>query len=469
MKIFHRFSLSDFLLRFGESNVNIHPYYITFYGPFSISSHYDKNISVNRYKKILIICKKENLDSCKSLSNDLKNGLEGNNWRVYKGFNNIFRTNIDFQVVDYDSGNDYDPNKILSVYEDNYESKTFPLIVLPKTARSEIDSIYYRVKANFLNPELGELSSPTQIVTTDTLKNSSIYIWSLLPMAIQLFVKMGGVPYSLAQSPVTKERTLSGKISLHIIGLGLSRDPLNNKNYVGYVSVFDSYGVWVFGDSNVLDSNNVPTSFGEIISRYIKDIASKSSVQDHIVIIHYSGKELGRDDDEKIRKAIQEAKNSLGSRVIIFVLKINYSDLVLIDDSSEYQGKSGENSWYPPIGLTIKLKNNVYALSTTGTFKISNQQTKANIFRGLPTLLLVSRHIELENESNLDESNLDDLTLIRTVFAMARLNYVSVQNPMLKEPITTRYSREIAYLTSRVFRVSEKTLPENVKKVMWFI
>jgi hypothetical protein len=62
---------------------------------------------------------------------------------------------------------------------------------------------------------------------------------------------------------------------------------------------------------------------------------------------------------------------------------------------------------------------------------------------------------------------------------MCRLNYNSIQNPVLREPITTRYSREIAWLLLRAYDLIAHERGINVDKVelnldrignvMWFI
>jgi hypothetical protein len=36
------------------------------------------------------------------------------------------------------------------------------------------------------------------------------------------------------------------------------------------------------------------------------------------------------------------------------------------------------------------------------------------------------------------------------VFALARINYVSVYKHLISEPVTTRYARELAYIISRL-------------------
>jgi argonaute-like protein implicated in RNA metabolism and viral defense len=125
-------------------------------------------------------------------------------------------------------------------------------------------------------------------------------------------------------------------------------------------------------------------------------------------------------------------------------------------------------SGYPPIGLTLQLKPDIYLMFTSGYFFGTHTSVKVNIRRGLSRARIISRHKEMELAK--DELKLGDKELLATVFGMCRLNYSSVQNPVAREPITVRYSREIAWLSLRLSELGTN-LDEDIriKKVMWFI
>ena len=81
---------------------------------------------------------------------------------------------------------------------------------------------------------------------------------------------------------------------------------------------------------------------------------------------------------------------------------------------------------------------------------------------------IVSRHREMEPVK--DELKLSDRELLATVFGMSRLIYNSVQNPAAREPITVRYSREIAWLSLRLAELGTNLDEDSlIKRVMWFI
>jgi hypothetical protein len=460
-KIYYRMGSS------GEKLVE-HRYFVIQHGPYSKSSPIDPNINVDRYKKVLIICKKDDIDLCNNLRKDLVNGLPKQT--IFKPFNQIFKTTLDFQVVEYESSNyneDKNEDKILEVYEKNYEQFTFPLVVTPNVAKSQIDSIYYRVKAQFLDETLEEKATPSQVFTKDLLKQrnesnlNTNYNWSLLPTAMQMFTKMGGVPYVLKQSCIN----VGDRFNVHFMGLGLTIDPKDRQKRVGFVTIFNDNGSLSFMDSNIL-ADNVSESYGKLVSNAIERIIYSSNVNRNILIVHYAGKELRREDDELIRNAIEYALNK-EKAIEVYAAKVNRSDIFLIDTDSPSKDKSGGAAYYPRVGNVIRLKDHLYVMTTGGVIA---ENGKTNILTGgLPSALLISIHRELSNHPS-NTNTLSDDDLVNSVFIMSRISYSNLSNPVLSEPITIKYSREIAYLTLRLSYLNERiNLPEHIKKVMWFI
>jgi hypothetical protein len=80
------------------------------------------------------------------LKKHLSEGLE--NKKIFPGFNAVFKLNIEISTVSFKS---YDPAEILSVFQEHCSdvNTCFPLIVLPRVARGEYDSIYYRTNHRY--------------------------------------------------------------------------------------------------------------------------------------------------------------------------------------------------------------------------------------------------------------------------------------------------------------------------------
>jgi len=462
MKYLLTFNIKDFRLRFG-SGTRFHPYYIIRYGPHN-------NQVAKSYKNIVVLFK-NNLDAAtrkkvEMFVEHMKNGLEER--RIFPGFNAIYRTNIDIERVAFDHSGYDNPEKVYETFNSACSdvTKCFPVIILPRVHRSLYDSMYYRTKAKFLKQGI-----TSQVFTIDLLNDKKNYRWSLLPTSIQIFTKMGGVPYILERGIVD-----SPDIQVFIMGLGISYHPLYKEQRVGYVLIFDQLGQWQFLEAGSITSEDMESGedidtlaekIAGLLNTAITRLANKIQAGRAILIIHYSGKEISSREEIALAKALQELK--LSQKILaVYVLKIKKSDIAIYDLESPFK-INGSKTGYPEIGTVFKLKRDVYLLVTTGYFEIDNLE-KGNIRWGLPSNLIISRHSEME-KINENISEINDESLLASVFGLCRLNYASVQNPVSTEPITTRYSREIAWLTLRLQEAtkSKSEFATAFRTRMWFI
>jgi hypothetical protein len=466
--VFEYYDLQSFPLRFGGGRIGFSAYEIIYNGPVAYGPLYgDAQLySVDRYKSILILYKNAKsgdnelqklVDS--KLRRHLSEGLDNKN--IFPGFNAIFKLNIEISAVPFEI---YDPIEIFSAFKNycNDIYTCFPLIILPRVARGDYDSIYYRTKATFLKS--GVVS---QVFALDLLKDEQNYMWSLLPTAVQIFTKMGGIPYTLHKG-ILAEKT-SENVAVFIMGFGVSHHPLLKKRAVGHLVIFDQAGTWCFMDSTALlldRGEDVSEKIASLLARSITSILKHSKRRDNVLVVHYSGKEISRVEEEAIASAIKSVEKQLEKFLAVYVLKIKDSDIVIYDTRSEYLVNKAETG-YPPIGLTLQLKPGLYLMFTSGYFQ-AQRGPRGNIRRGLSRARIVSRHREMEPVK--DELKLSDRELLATVFGMSRLIYNSVQNPVAREPITVRYSREIAWLSSRLAELGTNLDEDNlIKRVMWFI
>jgi hypothetical protein len=258
-------------------------------------------------------------------------------------------------------------------------------------------------------------------------------------------------------------------VAVFIMGLGISYHPLLKRRGVGYLMVFDQAGTWYFMDSIVLllgRDEDISEKVARLLTRSVSNILKYSKKRSNVLVIHYSGKEVGRVEEEAIVDAIKSAEEKLSKFLAVYILKIKDSDIVVHDTQSEYSSDMTKTG-YPPIGLTLQLKPGLYLMFTSGYFEIGIG-ARGNIRRGLSRARIISRHKEMEPAK--DELKLGDRELLATVFGMCRLHYSSVQNPIAREPITTRYSREIAWLSLRLSELGTNLDEDSrIKRVMWFI
>jgi len=274
---------------------------------------------------------------------------------------------------------------------------------------------------------------------------------------------MGGVPYVLNRGIVSGE---SQDYSVFIMGLGISQHPLYKNRGVGFITVFDNKGAWYFMNAKTVlmrkDYEDLRVKLSELLRSAINEIYKLYGNRNIILIIHYSGKDISSREENAIKDAINKVNES-GGFVAVYVLKIKDSNIAI------WEMRNGEYT-YPPVGTVFRLKQDLYLLVTSGCF--NEDKTDCNIRRGLSRPIIISRHRNIEPEGASEEFNITDRDLLATVFGMCRLNYNAVQNPVSREPITTRYSREIAWLTLRLkedFDVDISGVQNKLRYIMWFI
>lgn len=463
------FNISDFKFRFADG-VSVNAYDIVSLGPLSPKPIYgDADVGVDSYKRVAVLHIDD--DKGKSLAETLATSLsEGyrRNLKIFPGLNRVLRTNLEIYTVPF---RDYDPGEIFNAFElHSSRYNTFPIIILPRSAKGEYDSIYYRTKAVFLRND-----TPCQVVTKELVADENNLRWSLLSISLQVYAKMGGIPYGLNRYVLLPEGFDTSDTMVAVAGLGISTHPQLRKRGAGFIIVFDHMGVWNFMDVEVLAMDgreSLSDQLAKLFDRSLSRLLQRSGKKYNILVIHYSGKEIGRIEEEALRNAVQSAQQ-IGRFTAVYILKIRNSDVVIGCSGSIHVTDEGVPTWYPPIGAVFKLKPDVYLLVASGYFTTyvwgrESYKVKSNIRAGLPSIKVISRHREVESGGL--GLNISDMDLLQTVFGFMRLNYRAVQNPVTTEPVTVRFSREIAWIILRLADLgTDIGRLTRLSRVMWFL
>ncbi len=456
MQLVHVFDLPK--LVFGGGRTALHPYDgLTLYGPYKSPQY--------TYEEIVIVSDRRYTRYCEMLKDFLKNGYQK---YFPSGFNQIFRTDLEI-TTKYLNSISIDPKEAAKQFFDAFteegSTRRFPILIIEKTPRSERYSVYYETKRLFTKNGI-----PTQFMTRNVLENLNQLKWSLFPMAIQIYAKMGGVPYALASRIGSKENNV---LTL-VIGVGFSRIhkvPGNGEErghmYMGFLLMFGPNGEWI-----AFKSHSEPydkTRFAEALGRLLVDTVSiafneiagvsEKSIDRVDLIIHYTGKNVSTLEERFLWRASQEISTIKGITATPYIVKLQPSNeyLVVLDQSPCYS--AGGITGYPLVGTTIEISPGFYMLITLGCLALGRRRPKANTRGSSPPLLISIKRIENTNPI------ISDLALIESVFHMCRLNYMSINNPVNKEPVTTKYARELAYMTARL----HGKIPDNLAKTLWFI
>jgi len=399
------------------------------YGP------YDKDISDIR---LVIMSPIEKMNNVKKLVDELNSGTP----IMPGGMPRFFRCKIEVIEEVYVESMEtasYEKSAFNFVNRADPRDVDVVLVYIPKTSRFLSNTPYYRVKAI-----LASEGYPSQMITENTFANLK---WSYLNLASAIFSKAGGVPWVLEDEMKNVDMLLGISISSVIS----KRNRAGNvPRYVGYVNVFDSFGKWMFfdGTAKPYEKSKRLEQLKELLSAAISRFKIEKKFDPKNIVIHYY-KRWGEQEKQCV---IDVLNDILGDFNVAFI-SIDDSHPLRLYDMATPDGSI-------PRGCYAYLNKNEILLSTTGYTEIASRRM------GTPKLL----RIRLEQYPE-EFISIDDVAF--QVLSLTKLNWATV-TPLVREPVTLLFSREIAYLTAAI---SEQdwmsiTRPEvNVilNKRPWFI
>jgi len=207
----------------------------------------------------------------KLFASDLAKALRGEIYATFIGIKDFFRLpgiKIEGQEIKDNNLEEF----IIRIINDKENENIYfiPIILL---SRNESEK-YWSIKYNSLKKK-----QPVQFVTLELLKNKESLKWSVSNIALQIFAKLGGIPWLMKAET---KRTL-------IIGIGQSHEisMINNKpqivKYFSYSILTDSSGI--YKELKVLGKSQRKEDYLNQLSEHIKNIVEQYSNDfDHFVI-----------------------------------------------------------------------------------------------------------------------------------------------------------------------------------------
>ncbi len=281
-----------------------------------------------------------------NISRQLVKALRGQLYPTFSGMENMF-------------GVDFSNDKISSIVVENYSIdnlKTIPAQldeIIKRNPEANIVGIfagiekdfdtgrnyspYYTVKSCFLERGLA-----IQAITIEQALKRDGFKWSISGIALQLFVKLGGVPWTV--KPQNRNCLIFGVSSAHI------KDEENKTTkYFAYSLCFDSSGL--YKRLNILGQSTDKDSYIKQLSDEIKNHL-RNDLDDSIekCVIHVPYK-LRRDEMKCIKESIESVKQE-HQRITFSVIKINVVN--------KFFGYSHYNSNIPLAGSCIQLGKREY-------------------------------------------------------------------------------------------------------------
>jgi len=322
-----------------------------------------------------------------NVSRELVKALRGETYRTFSGMQKMF--NVDFSN-----------ERILSIQVDDYTRKSLSSIddqlerIIQEYPESQIVGIfagiqkdfddsqsyspYYIVKNMFLKRGLA-----IQAVTIEQAQKRDGLKWSISGIGLQLFVKLGGVPWKVV--PQNDNCIIFGISSAHI------KDADGNiLRYYAYSVCFDSSGIYRRLD--VLSTSDSKNSYMQSLKKHVA-----RTLQDQITsgitkcAIHVPFK-LQKDEMNCIRDCVKEYQKEHADIEIVFV-KINVEN--------RFFGYSDYNSKVPLSGSYIELSNREFLVWFEGL-----QQGKENLVT--PQAVTNPVHIEFMGINNLTKEQIKE-------------------------------------------------------------
>jgi predicted HTH transcriptional regulator len=293
------------------------------------------------------------------------------------------------------------------------------------------NSPYYKVKKFLL--EKGHLS---QMIDKGTLNNPT---YKDLNIALDIFAKNGNVPWVLSEGLADAD-----------LFVGLTYSSIRTKSginrIIGYVNIFDKFGRWQFckGNLEAFPFEERKSYFSRLIATSIEQLRKERNIKK--VYIHHSYKL-----DKEIKEEIYNRLSAIIPGITVYFVWINQHHAIRLYDVSPIgDGSIGRGKY------VITARNRLY-VATTGDNPLSQKGM------GTPKVLEVT-------VSPYPKERYIDLKLAaQHILSLTKLNWASTKS-FCHEPITLKFSRNIAYLMNAFLRTSDSfKLHSSLENKPWFI
>ncbi len=402
--------LSPPVLRFSASSTSQRDYYprrgLQNYGPYDAMTFGKDRINC-------LVVYPTHLQSTKQV---VVSGLQNGNGS-FAGFQKLFR--LPFTVCGEPSISTETPEQIDTKLR-LWVRDTNPDIVLFLTS-TQNPAFYASVKSILIG-----LGIPSQFATQEKLRNPSQLPWMLENIALQMYAKVGGTPWTVLSSQ--KEKSL-------VVGISRAEDK-QKRRVVGFVTLFSSDGDYLFFSSIAPqpvyweDRSAYQEALAGVIVKAYNEYANLNGTPDEIVI--HLCKKPG-----KFREfyAAEQAMKKLGANIPYAILHLNgYSSYRLFD--------TVHPSYVPQPGIKVALSETETLLFLDGRKRDFRTGEEVRNRKGVPRLY----EIRFDTRSTILPSEFP--RLVRQVFDFAAVNWRGFNAQSV--PATLNYSGLIANLIAEI-------------------
>lgn len=360
----------------------------------------------------------------------------------YRGAERTFATRFAYSsVVTTESveGIEKEVVRLLSEHPDwcgNESLNRLFLVYTPEAGYSTDDatSPYFVVKRRLL-----EAGVPCQMVDTGTLRNPD---WKDLNLSLNIIAKCGVTPWVLPENIPDAD---------FFVGLSYTQFR-DGQRILGFANVFNSYGKWEFyaGNTTAFDSTKRSEHLAALSRSALERLKRDHSLPAAPNLVFHHAVRISKDDYTAILAGVRSVASDAS---VSFVWINDHNNFRLYDSRPESDGSVQRGSF-------VAISRRRLLLSTTGY----NSYRKA---LGTPQPLEVSA--DHYRPGATDPVPCEARTLALQVLNLTKLNWASTDS-FTAEPITTKYARNIAYLTAAFLRQREPfQLHRVLERTPWFV
>ncbi len=354
---------------------------------------------------------------------ELINGLNGQSFRTFEGLEKFGlpqQTEENVKAIAINSFNDE-----LGKYINEIPKNSILIAVFP----AKEEEFYYRLKSICLEKDI-----PLQSVHIETLTDENKLKWSLSGIALQIFTKLGGIPWL-----VEAENS-----NCLIIGLGQSIERDNQSSairFFAYSILHDSSGKFIALEPLVeaKDKNEYIQKIGEKVPEIIKRYPQYKKVVFHIP------EKIKREAIEKIEEALSKFDKSIE----LYIIRVN--------DNSKFFGYAiNNNSLVPYESTYIKLSPNEFLLWTEGL----------NFHNPTPRKRYANPIYIHFYYSNQEQESVNHESFLQDILNLSGVNYRGFNAKAL--PVSMFYPKLISNFYKH-FKKYNLQFPIEKKDKMWFL
>ena len=363
----------------------------------------------------------------KSFARDLLNALNGS-FFTFKGLDKL---HLEKQGKTNTKGialNDFSIDEINRVILEIKNSGQGNPIIIAVTPEKE-EEFYYQLKHQCLKENI-----PVQTVHNETIRNPNTLKWAISGIALQIFSKLGGVPWIVEPSHK----------NCLIVGIGQAhkykKEEKKTERFFSYSVLIDSSGEFI-AIKQLADETD-KTKFIENITKNISALIKENESYDKI-IFHIPQK-INKEEIKLMKNILTQANNDIE----LSIIKIN--------DNSDFIGFNLDvNPLVPYESSIVKISDKDYLLWTEGL----NYNKKAQKRYGHP-LHINFYYSNKENDFKKHKAYLQD------ILNLSGANYRGFNAKSL--PVSSFYPKLIADFSKHFKELNLNLITKDTEKP-WFL